>query len=108
MAEENTNTLRTTVLVAVSQSSKGYPHPSISSRHAFDWILKNITKPCCKQDYKLLILHVQVPDSDGEYRPLNPTPHFIFLLFFSWTMTHITRLFRLRAMMAGGSYINAL
>ena len=81
MAEENTNNSRTTVLVAVSQSSKGYPHPSISSRHAFNWILKNITKPCCKQDYKLLILHVQVPDSDGEYRPLNPLLNFFYFFF---------------------------
>ena len=57
----------TKLMIAVSQSSKGYPKPSISSRHAFEWILKNLIKPCCKKDFKLLILHVQVPDEDGEY-----------------------------------------
>ncbi|KAG0606761.1 hypothetical protein M758_9G165200 [Ceratodon purpureus] len=56
---------RTTVMIAVNQCSKGYPKPSISSRHAFDWILKNLIKPCCRKQYKLLILHVQVPDEDG-------------------------------------------
>jgi len=55
----------TKVMIAVSQSSKGYPNPSISSRQAFEWILKNLIKPCCKKQYKLLILHVQVHDEDG-------------------------------------------
>lgn len=56
----------TKVMIAVNQSSKGYPNPSISSRQAFEWILKNLIKPCCKKQYKLLILHVQVHDEDGE------------------------------------------
>lgn len=57
---------RTTVMIAVSQCSKGYPKPSISSRHAFGWVLKKLIKPCCRKNYKLLILHVQVADEDGE------------------------------------------
>uniref|UniRef100_A0A7I4D3M9 Uncharacterized protein n=1 Tax=Physcomitrium patens TaxID=3218 RepID=A0A7I4D3M9_PHYPA len=55
----------TRVMIAVNQCSKGYPKPSISSRAAFDWIVKNLIKPCCKKRYKLLILHVQVLDEDG-------------------------------------------
>jgi len=60
-----TEDVRTTVMIAVSQSSKGYPNPSISSRHAFEWVSKNLIKPCCAKKYKLLILHVQVIDEDG-------------------------------------------
>jgi nucleotide-binding universal stress UspA family protein len=55
----------TRVMIAVNQCSKGYPKPSITSRAAFDWIVKNLIKPCCKKRYKLLILHVQVLDEDG-------------------------------------------
>eukprot|EP00249_Psilotum_nudum_P002962 c16264_g1_i2 orf=533-1000(-) len=55
----------TRVLVAVNQSSvKGYPCPSLSSNGAFNWILSKLIRPCCRQRYKLLILHVQVPDED--------------------------------------------
>ena len=66
-SQKNESDARTQVMIAVSQCCKGYPKPSISSRHAFDWILKNLIKPCCRKHYKLLILHVQVPDEDGEY-----------------------------------------
>jgi nucleotide-binding universal stress UspA family protein len=56
---------RTLVMIAVSAASKGYPNPSISSRHAFQWVCTNLFKPCCADKYKLLILHVQVLDEDG-------------------------------------------
>jgi hypothetical protein len=72
---------RTTVMIAVSQCSKGYPKPSISSRHAFDWVLKNLIKPCCRNQYKLLILHVQVPDEDGEHLKQDPFIQCHILLF---------------------------
>ncbi|XP_024387815.1 universal stress protein A-like protein [Physcomitrium patens] len=56
---------KTRLMIAVNQCSKGYPKPSISSRHAFDWVLKNLIKPCCRKQYKVIILHVQVADEDG-------------------------------------------
>jgi len=68
---------RTTVMIAVSQSSKGYPNPSISSRHAFQWVCKKLIKPCCAKQFKLLILHVQVVDEDGE-----PTSAALYETFF--------------------------
>lgn len=66
MGPASVDTSCTKVMIAVSQSSKGYPNPSISSSQAFEWVLKNLIKPCCKKQYKLLILHVQVHDEDGE------------------------------------------
>ncbi|XAR58199.1 hypothetical protein NMG60_11026612 [Bertholletia excelsa] len=43
---------------------KGYPHPSISSKGAFEWTLKKIVRSNTS-GFKLLFLHVQVPDEDG-------------------------------------------
>lgn len=57
----------TVVMIAVSQCSKGYPKASVSSRHAFEWVLRNLIKPCCAKQYKLLILHAQVVDEDGAW-----------------------------------------
>ncbi|KAG6391822.1 hypothetical protein SASPL_149582 [Salvia splendens] len=55
----------TRILVAVNESTiKGYPHASISSRGAFDWILSKIVRTNTS-GFKLLFLHVQVPDEDG-------------------------------------------
>ncbi|KAL1531646.1 universal stress protein A-like protein [Salvia divinorum] len=55
----------TRIMVAVNESTiKGYPHASISSRGAFDWILSKIVR-ANTSGFKLLFLHVQVPDEDG-------------------------------------------
>lgn len=52
-------------MVAVNESTlKGYPHASISSRGAFDWALNKIVRDNAT-GFKLLVLHVQVPDEDG-------------------------------------------
>ena len=53
----------TRILMGVNQSSlKGYPHPSISSKNAFDWTIKKLIRSRDNQDFKLQILHVQIPD----------------------------------------------
>ncbi|KNA24883.1 hypothetical protein SOVF_011550 [Spinacia oleracea] len=55
----------TRVLIGVNQSSiKGYPHASISSKGAFEWTLQKIVRDNIS-GFKLLFLHVQVPDEDG-------------------------------------------
>lgn len=55
----------TRIMVAVNESTiKGYPHASISSRGAFEWTLKKIVRSNTS-DFKLLFIHVQVPDEDG-------------------------------------------
>ncbi|KAH6781718.1 Adenine nucleotide alpha hydrolases-like superfamily protein [Perilla frutescens var. frutescens] len=55
----------TRIMVAVNESTiKGYPHASISSRGAFDWTLKKIVRSNTSA-FKLLFIHVQVPDEDG-------------------------------------------
>ncbi|PON52502.1 Universal stress protein [Parasponia andersonii] len=55
----------TRVMVAVNESTiKGYPHASISSRGAFDWTLEKIVRSNTS-GFKLIFLHVQVPDEDG-------------------------------------------
>eukprot|EP00262_Sarcandra_glabra_P010264 TRINITY_DN2530_c0_g1_i1.p1 TRINITY_DN2530_c0_g1~~TRINITY_DN2530_c0_g1_i1.p1 ORF type:complete len:186 (+),score=29.90 TRINITY_DN2530_c0_g1_i1:139-696(+) len=55
----------TRIMVAVNESSiKGYPHPSISSRGAFEWTLEKIVQSNTT-GFKLLFVHVQVPDEDG-------------------------------------------
>ncbi|XP_047968580.1 universal stress protein A-like protein [Salvia hispanica] len=55
----------TRIMVAVNESTiKGYPHASISSRKAFDWTLSKIVRTNTS-GFKLLFLHVQVPDEDG-------------------------------------------
>lgn len=55
----------TLVMVAVSESTiNGYPHASISSKGAFEWTLNKIVRSNTS-GFKLLFLHVQVPDEDG-------------------------------------------
>eukprot|EP00246_Nothoceros_aenigmaticus_P003206 TRINITY_DN141_c0_g1_i1.p1 TRINITY_DN141_c0_g1~~TRINITY_DN141_c0_g1_i1.p1 ORF type:complete len:184 (+),score=30.51 TRINITY_DN141_c0_g1_i1:102-653(+) len=68
MAEEGNKVERrapTRLLVAVDKSTKGYPTPSLSSEHAFAWVLEKLIPGGCKEDFKLLILHVLTPDEDG-------------------------------------------
>lgn len=63
----------TRVMVGVNESTiKGYPHASISSRVAFEWTLNKIVRSNTS-GFKLLFLHVQVPDEDGSLflPPLN-------------------------------------
>lgn len=55
----------TRIMIGVNESTiKGYPHASISSRGAFDWALQKIVRSNTS-GFKLLFLHVQVPDEDG-------------------------------------------
>ncbi|KAI4387747.1 hypothetical protein MLD38_000154 [Melastoma candidum] len=55
----------TRVMIGVNESTiKGYPNASISSRVAFDWTLTKIVRSNTS-GFKLLFLHVQVPDEDG-------------------------------------------
>lgn len=55
----------TQIMLAVNESTiKGYPHASISSRGAFDWTLNKIVRSNTS-GFKLLFIHVQVPDEDG-------------------------------------------
>ncbi|XP_021298953.1 universal stress protein A-like protein [Herrania umbratica] len=55
----------TRIMLAVNESTiKGYPHASISSRGAFEWTLQKIVRSNTS-GFKLLFLHVQVPDEDG-------------------------------------------
>ncbi|KDO66130.1 hypothetical protein CISIN_1g046819mg [Citrus sinensis] len=54
----------TRIIVAVNESTiKGYPHASISSRGAFEWSVQKIIRSNTS-GFKLLFLHVQVPDED--------------------------------------------
>ncbi|KAK4392983.1 Universal stress protein A-like protein [Sesamum angolense] len=63
MAAESADPTR--ILVAVNQSTiKGYPHASISRSGAFEWTVKKIIRSNTS-GFKLLFLHVQVPDEDG-------------------------------------------
>lgn len=55
----------TRVLLAVGQCTKGYPYPSRSSEHAFNWVLEKLIPRSCRQNFRLLILHVLAPDEDG-------------------------------------------
>ncbi|XP_028772279.1 universal stress protein A-like protein [Neltuma alba] len=55
----------TRILMGVNESTiKGYPNPSISSRGAFEWTINKIIRSNTT-GFKLLFLHVQVPDEDG-------------------------------------------
>ncbi|KAL5540615.1 hypothetical protein UlMin_043190 [Ulmus minor] len=55
----------TRMMVAVNESTiKGYPHASISSKGAFEWTLQKIVRSNTS-GFKLLFLHVQVPDEDS-------------------------------------------
>jgi len=57
----------TRVMIGVNESSlKGYPHPSISSKGAFDWTVSKIIRNNVSA-FHLLFLHVQVPDEDGQF-----------------------------------------
>ncbi|RWW50177.1 hypothetical protein BHE74_00043588 [Ensete ventricosum] len=75
----------TRILISVNESSiRGYPHPSISSRTAFDWTLQKIVRSNVA-GFKLLFLHVQIPDEDGTPSPntlalLLSSPFLLFLL----------------------------
>ncbi|RRT74691.1 hypothetical protein B296_00030346 [Ensete ventricosum] len=75
----------TRILISVNESSiRGYPHPSISSRTAFDWTLQKIVRSNVA-GFKLLFLHVQIPDEDGTPSPntlalLRSSPFLLFLL----------------------------
>ncbi|RWR85633.1 universal stress protein A-like protein [Cinnamomum micranthum f. kanehirae] len=56
---------RTRIMLGVNESSlRGYPHASISSRGAFEWTLQKIVRNNTP-GFKILFLHVQVPDEDG-------------------------------------------
>uniref|UniRef100_A0A0C9S7F2 TSA: Wollemia nobilis Ref_Wollemi_Transcript_8683_642 transcribed RNA sequence n=1 Tax=Wollemia nobilis TaxID=56998 RepID=A0A0C9S7F2_9CONI len=64
--EEERQEAPTRIMMGVNQSSvKGYPHPSISSNYAFEWTLKKLVRSTRSQDFKLLFLHIQIPDEDG-------------------------------------------
>lgn len=55
----------TRILMGVNESSiKGYPHPSISSRTAFEWTIEKIVRDNAR-GFKILFIHVQIPDEDG-------------------------------------------
>lgn len=63
----------TRIMLAVNQSTiKGYPHASISSTRAFQWTLHKIVRSNTS-GFKLLFLHVQIPDEDGSFS-LSPFP----------------------------------
>ncbi|KAL5725124.1 hypothetical protein ACHQM5_008304 [Ranunculus cassubicifolius] len=65
ITEAESSSAPTRVMLAVNQSSiKGYPHASISSKGAFEWTLNKIIRNNVT-GFKLLFLHVQVPDEDG-------------------------------------------
>lgn len=67
----------TRVMMGVNESTiKGYPHPSISSKGAFEWTLKKIIRSNTS-GFKLLFLHVQVPDEDGSLS--------LFLVFYLYS-----------------------
>jgi hypothetical protein len=64
----------TRVMMAVNESSlKGYPHPSISCRTAFDWTLSKLVRSN-PGGFHFLFVHVQVPDEDGKYTRLPGAP----------------------------------
>jgi len=55
---------------------KGYPHPSISSRGAFEWTINKIVRSNVSA-FNLFFLHVQVPDEDGS---LSHSLYFLIVL----------------------------
>ena len=64
----------TRVMMAVNESSlKGYLHPSISCRTAFDWTLSKLVRSN-PGGFHFLFIHVQVPDEDGKYTRLPRCP----------------------------------
>lgn len=65
MASVRVDSEVTRIMIGVNESSiKGYPHASISSKSAFEWTLNKIIRSNTS-GFKLLFLHVQVPDEDG-------------------------------------------
>ncbi|PIA40576.1 hypothetical protein AQUCO_02500349v1 [Aquilegia coerulea] len=65
MADTRVESDPTRIMVAVNQSTiKGYPNASISSKRAFEWTLEKIIRTNTTA-FKLLFLHVQIPDQDG-------------------------------------------
>lgn len=63
--EEEMEREPTRVMVAVNESTiKGKPHPSISSKRAFEWTLEKMIRSNTS-DFKILLLHVHVVDEDG-------------------------------------------
>lgn len=70
----------TRIMIGVNESSiRGYPHPSISSRTAFDWTLQKIVRSNAA-GFKLLFLHVQIPDEDGTPKSKHPRTLTLFPL----------------------------
>jgi hypothetical protein len=70
----------TKIIVAVNESSlKGYPHPSISSRSAFEWTLSKLVRSNLS-GFKFYFVHVQIPDEDGTCQFLFVSTQFQFLL----------------------------
>nr|XP_043614232.1 universal stress protein A-like protein isoform X1 [Erigeron canadensis] len=62
---ERVDSEMTRIMLGVNESSmKGYPNASISSKSAFEWTLNKIIRSNTS-GFKLLFLHVQVPDEDG-------------------------------------------
>ncbi|WOK95471.1 universal stress protein A-like protein [Canna indica] len=62
---ESSSNPPTQIMIGVNQSSlRGYPHPSISSRTAFEWTVQKIVRSNAA-GFKFLFLHVQIPDEDG-------------------------------------------
>lgn len=56
---------QTRIMIGLNESTiKCYPHPSISSKGAFEWTINKIVRSNTSY-FKLLLLHVQVPDEDG-------------------------------------------
>lgn len=74
----------TRIMLAVNESSiKGYPHASISSRGAFEWTLQKIVRSNVN-GFKLLFLHVQVPDEDGTVPLSTSLVQYIFMCVEAW------------------------
>lgn len=90
----------TRVLIGVNESTiKGYPHASISSKGAFDWVLKKIIRSNIS-GFKILFLHVQVPDEDGNF-----CEHLFVYLLFCFCFS-VTRLFLINEIPEVGLFWN--
>jgi len=78
----------TRVMIGVNESSlKGYPHPSISSKGAFDWTVSKIIRNNVSA-FHLLFLHVQVPDEDGQFLSFSYSFFFFFNFMLFYEMTY--------------------
>lgn len=77
----------TRVMIGVNESSlKGYPHPSISSKGAFDWTVSKIIRNNVSA-FHLLFLHVQVPDEDGQFLSLSLSLNRLYVMRLSVSPT---------------------